>query len=112
MVWSTSTPVAATADDVIMLNWDWYRDHPDDYGSLVHEYVHVIQHVPGGTCPGDVIEGFADATRYVFGLFDPTWWSPSPTARIVAGLDYEGFRRLSRAMAAGEYGRLYPGGLS
>jgi hypothetical protein len=30
-----------------------------------------VQNVPGGTCPGDVIEGFADSVRYKLGLFDP-----------------------------------------
>jgi Peptidase of plants and bacteria len=103
MGWAAITSPAATLDDVIMLNWEWFSNHPDDYGALVHEYVHVIQSVPRGTCPGDVIEGFADATRFIFGLFDPSWWSPSPTARLIAELTYEKFQRLSQAMAAGEY---------
>jgi Peptidase of plants and bacteria len=104
MVWSTSTAVAATANGVIYLNYDnWFKDHPDDYGALVHEYTHLIQDVPGDTCPGDVIEGAADAMRYIFGLFDPSWWSPTPTAAKIAGLSYAAFQRLSQAMHAGTY---------
>jgi len=104
MVWSTTTGIAGTANGVIYLNYDnWFKDHADDYGCLVHEYTHLIQNVPGGTCPGEVIEGFADAMRYIFGLFDPSWWSPQPTAAKIAGLSYASFQKLSRAMHAGTY---------
>lgn len=98
--WSTETPVAAAYADSgrIILNYGWFKNHPDDYGAIVHEYTHVIQNVPGGTYPGETIEGFADAVRYMMGEY-PSWWSPSPEARRIASMSNEERIALSRAMA-------------
>ena len=87
----------------IHLSRSWFAAHPDDRGCLAHEYAHLLQNVPGGTCPGDVIEGFADSVRFLLGLYDPAWWSPSETAARIAALPPEDYRRLSRAMAQGRY---------
>ena len=102
MVWSTTVAAAGTHGGVIYVNHDWFREHPTDYGALTHEYVHLIQAVPGGTCPSDVIEGIADAMRYKRGEYDP-WWSPSPMAAKIAALSPSCFRTLSRRMASGTY---------
>lgn len=104
LVWSNITPVAATANRVIYLNYDnWFKSHPTDYGCLIHEYTHLIQAVPGGSCPGEVVEGIADAMRYMFGLYDPSWWSPSPMARQISSLSPSCFRALAQGMAHGAY---------
>ncbi len=87
----------------ISVSWPWFRDHPDDHGCLAHEYTHLVQNVPGGTCPGDLIEGIADAVRYKLGLYDPTWWTPSAWASRIAALPDDRFKELARSMAEGTY---------
>jgi hypothetical protein len=88
---------------LIYLSRRWFAEHPDDHGCLAHEYTHLVQNVPGGTCPGEVIEGFADSVRYLLRLYDPTWWTPSETASRIAALSPDDFRRLSQHMADGRY---------
>jgi hypothetical protein len=90
-------------EGLIFVGYRWFRAHPDDYGCLAHEYTHLVQNVPGGTCPGEVIEGFADSVRYLLGLYDPSWWTPSEMASRIAGLSPTDYRSLSQAMAAGRY---------
>lgn len=87
----------------IYVSWPWIRDHPDDFGCLAHEYTHLVQNVPGGTCPGDLVEGMADAVRYKLGLYDPTWWTPSAWASRIAMLSDDRFKELARSMAEGTY---------
>jgi hypothetical protein len=87
---------------IIELNWDWFNRNPDDYGCLAHEYTHLVQNVPGGTCPPEVIEGIADAVRYKLGLYE-SWWTPSEIAWAYATLPEDELKVLSRAMAAGTY---------
>jgi hypothetical protein len=102
--WSADVQVAAAYADTgrILLSWSWFKEHPDDFGCLVHEYTHVIQNVPGGTCPSEIIEGFADAVRYLMDLYY-SWWTPSPEASRIAAMTPEARVTLSRAMAAGTY---------
>jgi Peptidase of plants and bacteria len=101
--WSDVQVAAAYSETGrILLSYSWFKAHPDDYGCLVHEYTHVIQNVPGGTCPGDVIEGFADAVRYLMDLYY-SWWTPSATAAQIAAMSPEKRVALSQAMASGEY---------
>ncbi len=88
---------------LIYLSRRWFASHPDDHGCLTHEYTHLIQNVPGGTCPGEIVEGFADSVRYLLGLYDPAWWTPSPIAARIATLERADYQRLSRDMAAGRY---------
>jgi hypothetical protein len=88
---------------LIYLSRSWFSAHPDDVGCLAHEYAHLVQNVPGGTCPGEVVEGFADSVRYRLRLYDPAWWTPSATASTIAALSERDYRALSRAMAAGRY---------
>jgi hypothetical protein len=100
------TPHAAythAEQGLIFLSYSWFGAHPDDDGCLAHEYTHLVQNVPGGTCPSEVIEGFADSVRYLLDLYDPAWWSPSDTARRIAALERADYRLLSREMAAGRY---------
>jgi hypothetical protein len=88
---------------LIRVSYSWFAAHPDDDGCLAHEYTHLVQNVPGGTCPGDVIEGFADSVRYKLRLYDPAWWTPSEMASRIARLSSADYRLLSQAMAAGRY---------
>jgi hypothetical protein len=91
------------AEERICLDYGWFSMHRDDVGALSHEYTHLLQNVPGGTCPGEVIEGIADAVRYVLGQFDPTWWTPSPVASRIAGLPADRRKELANLMRAGRY---------
>jgi len=100
---TTAAAYTYAEQGLIYLSYAWFRDHPADYGALAHEYTHLVQNVPGGTCPGEVIEGFADAVRYLLGLYDPAWWTPSEMARRIAALSPADRRLLSQAMAAGRY---------
>jgi hypothetical protein len=100
---STSAAYTYAEQGLIYLSYRWFGAHPDDYGCLAHEYTHLVQNVPGGTCPGEVIEGFADSVRYLLGLYDPTWWVPSEMASRIAGLSPADYRLLSVDMAAGRY---------
>jgi hypothetical protein len=91
------------AERRICLDHGWFRQHPDDVGALSHEYVHLLQNVPGGTCPSEVVEGMADAVRYLLGQFDPSWWTPSPIASRIAALPPDARRRLANLMREGRY---------
>jgi len=90
-------------EGLIYISHAWFAAHPDDDGCLAHEYTHLVQNVPGGTCPPDVIEAFADSVRYKLGLFDPAWWNASPMATRIARLSGADYRLLSQSMAAGRY---------
>jgi hypothetical protein len=54
--------IAGTAGSRIFASDGWFKAHPDDYGALVHEAVHVVQSYPGGS-PGWLVEGIADYVR-------------------------------------------------
>jgi hypothetical protein len=57
----------------ITINGSWIRRHPDDFGMVIHEMVHILQSYPdGGNKPGWLVEGIADYVR---------WWRYEPEAR-------------------------------
>jgi hypothetical protein len=61
---------AYASGDAITVNADWIRQHPDDFGMMIHELTHVIQSYPGGgNKPGWLVEGIADFIR---------WWRYEP----------------------------------
>lgn len=63
---------AATSGDTIHVNADWIKAHPEDFGMVIHELVHVVQRYPGGTDrPGWLVEGIANYIR---------WWRYEPEA--------------------------------
>jgi basic secretory peptidase family protein len=106
MRWMTDGTGAAHAHGdtaTICLGHGWFTAHPDDYGCLSHEYTHVLQNVPGGTCPPEVVEGFADAVRYLLGQYDSSWWHPSEMASRIAALTQADRIDLSRLMHDGGY---------
>ena len=56
--------VAATSGSTITITADWVRKHPDDFGMVVHELTHVIQHYPPNKAnAGWLVEGIADHVR-------------------------------------------------
>ena len=60
--------VAYSSGNGITISVDWITSHPDDWGMVVHELVHVIQGYRNGN-PGWVTEGIADYIRHA--QFEP-----------------------------------------
>ena len=54
----------ASVDSTITLDVNWFHQHPDDIGCVVHELTHTIQHYTLRQPPGWVTEGIADWTRW------------------------------------------------
>ncbi len=54
--------VADTSGNRIRISADWIKKQPKDYGMVIHELVHVVQHYQGGV--GWLTEGIADYVRY------------------------------------------------
>lgn len=68
----TMPGIAAGA--VIRLGSDWFAQHPDDTGAVIHEMAHAVQAYPSYS-PSWLIEGIADAIRYKLG-FQNSWSYP------------------------------------
>ena len=67
-------PPAYMSNGNITIKVEWITEHPDDFGMVIHELVHVIQSYPGGrnvNKPGWLVEGIADYIR---------WWRYEPEA--------------------------------
>lgn len=63
---------AYASGNTITVNGEWISRHPEDFGMMVHELVHLIQRYPdGGNKPGWLVEGIADYIR---------WWRYEPEA--------------------------------
>ncbi len=60
--------VAHAANGRITISAAFVREHPDDWGMVVHELTHVVQAYPAGG-PGWLVEGIADYIRIV--KFEP-----------------------------------------
>jgi hypothetical protein len=56
--------VAHAANGKITISAAFVREHPDDWGMVVHELTHVVQAYPPGG-PGWLVEGIADYIRIV-----------------------------------------------
>ena len=55
--------VAATQKTSIVISAAWVRQHPEDFGMVIHELVHVVQDYQGKG-EGWLTEGIADYIRY------------------------------------------------
>lgn len=55
--------VAATRGSTITVAADWVRNHPEDFGMVIHELTHVVQDYRGKG-DGWLTEGIADYVRY------------------------------------------------
>jgi len=63
--------IAYTTGTRITVVASWIRQHPDDFGMVIHELCHVVQSYPKGI--GWITEGIADYVRYF--KFEP---KPAP----------------------------------
>jgi hypothetical protein len=68
--------VAATGGNHIMCNADWFTQHPDDYGAVIHELCHVVQAYGRPRAPSWVTEGIADYVRWF--KYEPAKRRPRP----------------------------------
>jgi hypothetical protein len=57
--------IAGTGGNHIGIAAKWVREHPDDWGMVIHELTHVVQSYPQYD-PSWLVEGIADYTRYHF----------------------------------------------
>jgi hypothetical protein len=55
--------IASTSGNTITFSSEYIRDHPEDWGMVVHELTHVIQGYRKGG-PGWLTEGIADYVRF------------------------------------------------
>lgn len=55
--------VAGTSGNRISVSAKWVQDHPEDFGMVIHEYVHVVQSYPKYEHVW-LVEGIADYIRY------------------------------------------------
>ncbi len=63
---------AYTSGPEITISASWIQKHPDDFGMVIHEMVHVQQGYPSRrNTPGWLVEGIADYIR---------WWRYEPEA--------------------------------
>ena len=60
-----------TFGDSIHISVPWIKAHPDEFGLVIHELVHVMQRYPDGNRPDWLVEGIADYIR---------WWRYEPEA--------------------------------
>lgn len=70
--------VAHALNGKITISADFVRQHPEDWGMVVHELTHIVQAYPPGG-PGWLVEGIADYIRIV--KFEPE--APRPKLDLV-----------------------------
>jgi hypothetical protein len=113
--------VAATGNTNIVGSVKYFKDHPKDFGAMVHETVHVVQHYrrsPGGNRnPGWLVEGIADYVRFFVyepgkaGRMNPDRAHYNGSYRVTATFlnyvtqkyDKELVKKLNAAMREGKY---------
>jgi hypothetical protein len=61
--------IAGTGRATITCGAKWFKDHPDDYGAIVHESIHVVQNYRIRGNPGWLVEGIADYVRWF--MYEP-----------------------------------------
>ena len=87
----TDKGVGGTSGTRITLSSHWLEKHPDDFGLVIHELVHVIQSYPNGE-PWWLTEGIADYLRW--GIYEgkKQSWFPKPKVK-------QGYKRGYRVTA-------------
>jgi hypothetical protein len=117
IVFEDKDGVAWTAGTQITCCSGWFKEHPDDYGAVIHELSHVVQSYHRRV-PGWVTEGIADYVRWF--KFEPANRRPHVDPRhakytdsyqttaaffdwIVRTQDRSFVRRLNAAARAGKY---------
>lgn len=85
MIRNSDEGVGGTTGTKIALSSRWIEDHPNDFGLVIHEMVHVIQAYPNGQ-PSWVTEGIADYLRW--GIFEG-----KPLSEFPKPMEKDGYRR-------------------
>ena len=96
---------------------EWFKEHPDDVGAMIHETAHIIQRYRSRNNPGWLVEGVADYVRFF--KYEPGKVGPinaqrahynqsyRVTARfldyLVEKYDKDLVLKLNRAMREGKY---------
>jgi hypothetical protein len=108
----------STSGSTISISDSWIAKHPEDFGMVMHELVHVVQHYPNShKNAGWLIEGIADYLRYWkyeserpkkkigenASYRDGYATSASFLAWIVWKYDRRTLRRVDAALRAGKY---------
>jgi hypothetical protein len=108
--------IAATTKDTVNISAGFVRQHPDDFGMVLHELTHVIQAYPNYD-PVWLVEGIADYVRYwhcepgerEFAINEKSNYTDSygTTARFLAWVavtkDSRIVKKLSQALRDGKY---------
>lgn len=109
--------VAETSGNRITGTVKYFHDHQKDFGAMVHETTHVVQHYRGRGNPGWLVEGLCDYVRFFkyepgkIGGINPATahynGSYRVTARflnyIVEKYDKDAIQKLNTAMREGRY---------
>jgi hypothetical protein len=109
--------VAAASGDRIVGSVRYFKEHPDDFGAMVHETAHVVQRYRGGRNPGWLVEGVADYVRFFkyepgkLGPIDPKSARYDGSYRVTAAFlgylshkyDKDIVRKLNQRMRDGQY---------
>ena len=66
IIFDEEAALAAADGNKITLNPNWFRNHKNDIGCIVHELTHIVQMIPNYH-PYWFIEGTADYMRYKYG---------------------------------------------
>ncbi|HEX3151217.1 MAG TPA: basic secretory protein-like protein [Gemmataceae bacterium] len=109
--------VAATGGTQIVGSVKYFQGHPDDFGAMVHETVHVVQRYRTRNNPGWLVEGVADYVRFFkyepgkIGPINPDKVKYDGAYRQTAAFlnyvstkyDKDLVQKLNKAMREGEY---------
>ncbi len=90
--------VAATSNDTIEISPAYVRGHMDDFGMVVHELTHTIQHYTRNNGAGWLVEGIADYVRFY--LYEPT--VPRPRIDPVKSKYTDAYRTTAAFLAYGQ----------
>jgi hypothetical protein len=66
----SSEGIAATSGTTITASDGWFKAHPNDFGAIVHESIHVIQSYRSRNNPSWLVEGIDDYCR--FWIYEPS----------------------------------------
>jgi len=117
LVFQPGGGIGATSGSTTFISAVWIKNHPDDFGMVIHEMTHVIQCYPNPN-PLWVTEGVADYVRWF--NFEPEGRHPRPNpqqakytdsyqttaaffAWIVKSHDKDFIRKLNAAMRQSKY---------
>jgi hypothetical protein len=108
---------ASVSGDRITASVTYFKQHPEDFGAMVHETVHVVQNYRVPDNPGWLVEGIADYIRFF--KYEPGNLGPIDARRahfdssyrvtaaflayVTVRYDKQIVRKLNKIMREGEY---------